>query len=200
MQRLFQSFVSLSLIAVLLAAVVWFFHPNRPQATAQSLKTGTVLSTPRNIMPFALTDGNGKSFTDQNLQNKWSFLFFGYTHCPDICPTTLKLLSQASSALRKIHFPVQVVFITLDPKVDNAIQVGGYAKQFDPRFIGVTGSKQEINKLSNLFGITQVKNGMQIDHTGAVVVINPKGQYFGLFSSPTLKGIVNDFPQMVKLG
>lgn len=198
MQKTARSLFSLVILGSVITAFVWFFQPARTPLNSLTLERATILSSPRTLQPFSLKQGNGKTFTDHNFQGKWSLVFFGYTHCPDICPITMKMLQEAKETYQKNGLNPQVVFVTLDPKADPPEQVGQWTQHFDSNFIGLTGALGQIKNLSAQFGITHVKNGQLIDHTGAVIVINPKGQYYAVFTTPSLKALKEDFVAMVK--
>lgn len=102
--------------------------------------------------PFSLTDQNGKPFTEQNLLGKFSVLYFGFTHCPDICPDELEKLAEALDMIeKKIGYQVQPVFISVDPKRDTPKAVKAYVKEFHPRLIGLTGSEEAVKACSKAY-------------------------------------------------
>jgi protein SCO1 len=163
-----------------------YLHPHK---TLQ-LESATWLNTPRTVVPFVLKDSTGHPFTDQNLLNHWTVLFFGYTHCPDVCPTTLALLSQALKKL-PIAPDTQFVFVSVDPARDNPSSLNAYVHFFNPHFMGATGTDTELAKLTHNLGVVYVKvpnpqapNEYAVDHTGALVVINPRGEYQAVFTPP----------------
>jgi len=198
MQKTAQTILSLVFLGIIVGTMMWFLHPERVTQKKSVYQSVTVLDGPRMLSPFSLTQGNGEPFTDHHLYGKWSLVFFGYTRCPGICPTTLTMLGKAARQFEKQGVSPQVVFISLDPKTDDVKAVHDYATHFNPNFIGVTGELEQIHRLSNQLGITHVKNGKLIDHTGALLVINPDGQYHAVFSAPTLAGLTHDFKTMVK--
>lgn len=154
--------------------------------------SATLFDKPRAISSFELQDHHGASFTKANLQGKWSLLFFGFTNCPNICPTTLGELNHAEQLLSAHHFPIrpQVVFITVDPERDNLKRLAEYVPAFNKDFIGVTGSPAAITKLTKELGVLFMKvtpnadQPYQIDHSGTVMLFNPKAQLVGIFSMP----------------
>ena len=101
---------------------------------------GVVLKPARQIAVPELTKHDGTAFTNAGLNGKWTLMFFGYTHCPDICPTTMNVLAEAKKNSAG-DFP-QVVFVTLDPERDTVDMLGGYVHYFDPEFTGVTGEEK----------------------------------------------------------
>jgi len=174
-------------VAALCAAVAGFWLARELDSSAPQLASGTWLGVPRTLSDIQLTDSDGHPFTTQNLQGKPSLVFFGFTHCPDVCPTTLVKLAQVkkSAALSGM----QVLFITVDPQRDTPQIVGTYAHAFDPSFIGLTGDQAAIDKVTKAFAVAAVKVDLPggdytMDHSAQVFLVNSKAQIVGLFSPP----------------
>jgi protein SCO1/2 len=153
----------------------------------------TVFVDPKPLREFVLTDQNGHAFDLESLKGNWSFLFFGFTHCPDICPSTLASLSQLREQITKgVNGTknTQFVFISVDPKRDTAAVLKQYTGYFDPSIIGITGSELELRNLTGQLGaLFQVepapdKESYQVYHTSALFLINPQGQYAALLTPP----------------
>ena len=153
----------------------------------------TILKDPRGLKPFRLQDHNGTAFDLSQLKGKWSLLFFGYTNCPDICPTTLTTLNQLHGELKKKPEQLkdmQFVFISVDPKRDQVTKLKNYVQFFNKEFRGVTGKKDEIARLAKQVGAhyevldKSGKENYAVNHTAAIFIINKEGQYFGLMSPP----------------
>lgn len=149
--------------------------------------TITVFDDPIPIQNLDLQSNQG-SFTRQDLLGKWSFIFFGYTHCPDVCPTTLTLLQQVNHGLQDYPEKVQMIFITLDPARDTVRKIGEYVAYFNKHFIGLSGGQPEIDKLVKTLGVLYEKelpqkDGYAINHTASVFIVNPKAQVQALLSS-----------------
>ena len=159
-------------------------HPVAPPATAALL-----LHTPKALPDFALVDGDGKPFSNARLAGHWTFLYFGYTHCPDACPTTLAALAQCMHELGADVHP-QVVFVSVDPKRDDAKLLKDYAAYFDPAFLGATGSEDQLQALTQPLGVAYSygpadKSGnYSVDHSVAVFLIDPAGRETAVFSPP----------------
>ncbi len=162
---------------------------------SQQVTTATVLPQPRTLNAFTLTDSTNQPFTNQNLSGHWTFLFFGFTQCGSICPTTMASLKQIYANLQadKQKLP-QVVFISLDPERDTLPIIHQYVTGFDPSFQGATGSQKELTLLTQQLSVlymkvkdpspTAVATDYQIDHSGALLLINPKGALAAVFSMP----------------
>lgn len=149
---------------------------------------GTHLSPPMPAADFTLTSSDGPvSLTD--LRGKTTALFFGYTSCPDVCPTTLLRLSAALQELGEASEDVRVVFVSVDPERDTPERAGAYAEAVDPSFLGVTGTEQQIADVAAQYGIYYAKaegseaTGYLVDHTGTIVVLNEDGRAELLWSS-----------------
>jgi len=170
----------------------------------------TVLSPPREITEFSLVDQSGQPFTLERLRGKWSFVFFGYTHCPDVCPTTLSALARVDELLRAQpggHAGVQTVFISVDPQRDTPQKLAQYVPYFNREFIGVTGRQDQIDRLARALGIVHLRTqedasgGYLVDHTASVLLINPEGKLRALFGVPhDPKLIAEDFAKIRKAG
>jgi protein SCO1/2 len=144
---------------------------------------------PRIIKPFDLVDDAGEPFTLEGLQDKWSLLFFGYTYCPDICPTTMADLKKFKGMLADTPWAAdtQIILVSVDPARDTPAQLAEYVHYFDPQFRGVTGEFMALQKFaSNLnaaFAKTLSKDGESylVDHTPNIALVNPYGHYHGFF-------------------
>jgi protein SCO1/2 len=136
--------------------------------------------------PFALTNGAGQAVTDKTYLGRWKLVYFGYTHCPDACPTTL---SDIAAALDKLPAAgrenLSVLFITVDPARDTAKVIGDYAKAFGPEFIGLTGTQAELAPVEQSFRVYAQKHQLKggdyaMDHSSIIYVMAPDGHFVGL--------------------
>src|SRR5262249_48329526 len=142
-------------IAALSAALAGFWLARELDSSAPQLASGTWLVRPRAVTEFHLIDSQGRPFTAHELEGKPSLVFFGFTHCPDVCPTTLAKLKQVKKAAA---IPgLQVLFVTVDPQRDTPEAVGVYAHAFDPDFIGLTGDPKSIEKMTAAFGVAAIR-------------------------------------------
>jgi protein SCO1/2 len=150
---------------------------------------GTVLNPPRALADFSLTDHRGNIFDRNSLQGDWTLMFFGYTHCPDICPTTLQTLAQARRIAGADHAP-RIVFVSVDPERDSAEKLATYIAYFDPSLIGVSGERARLDTFTRDLGILHMKGepkadgGYLVDHSASIFLFNPKGELRALFSAP----------------
>lgn len=130
--------------------------------------------------PFTLTDANGDLFSNTSLTGRPYAIFFGFTHCPDVCPTTLARLVRLREELGTDSF--DIVFVTVDPERDGPEEVGKYAELFDTPIIGLTGSVAEIEQMKGQFGVYAAKSSDEdenynVDHTASVFLMDREGRF-----------------------
>ncbi len=140
--------------------------------------------------PFTLTDPDGLRRSDSEFRGRLMIVYFGYTFCPDVCPTDLMAITQALDALGPAAKAIQPVFITLDPERDDKV-MAEYLRAFHPSFVGLTGTPEEIRKVANAFKafyakIRDEKTGeYSIDHSGVIYLIGRDGRYLGFMPPQT---------------
>lgn len=145
---------------------------------------------PRELTDFTLTDAKGQTFTKQQLKGRWTLAFTGYTFCPDICPTTLAELAQAYPNIEAItsEYPIQIVFISVDPGRDDQNRLNEYINFFNPAFKAATGEHAQlfplVRSMGMMYAIAESTDNPNylVDHSAAVVLINPKAQVIGRFA------------------
>jgi protein SCO1/2 len=174
-------------VAALGAALAGFWLARELDSSGPALASGTWLPHPKPVADFHLVDNLGRPFSLRDLQGKPTLVFFGFTHCPDVCPTTLAKLAQLKkqSGLGGLR----VVFVTVDPERDTPSLVSQYVHAFAPDFIGLTGDTRTINRLAAEFGVAVNKvelpgGGYTMDHSAVVFLLNDRGQIAGLFTPP----------------
>jgi len=149
-----------------------------------------LLQTPRKFSEFELTDHRGQPFGSAELVGKWSLLFFGFTHCPDICPTTMAAAAKMYEGLEsEEREQLQIVLVSLDPERDTAEKLSQYVPYFNSDFVGATGNQYVLMKLAAelnvAFSKVELENGdYTIDHGANMDLINPYGHYHGFFKPP----------------
>jgi protein SCO1 len=136
---------------------------------------------------FALSTADGARVTERTFHGKWLLVYFGYTHCPDVCPTTLSSMALALQGLGPLADKVQPLFITVDPARDKPAMLAEYVKDFDPRFIGLTGDAREIAAAAREFhvyyAVRQLGNDEYvIDHSSYIYVLDPDGKFVRLLT------------------
>ncbi len=194
------------LIAILLATAIaaGLFLAVRLSEPPE-LTTALVLPEPTPLPDFALIDQHGNAVTRDRFRGHWNLVFFGFTHCPDICPTTMQTLSIARSDLAAAgQDPLpRIVLVSVDPERDSPEVIGQYVDYFGDDNLGVTGDLEEIRKLTSALGIYFEKqpgdvDSYNVDHSTVVLVVNPEGGFHGLFSGPHLsRNFVHDVPIII---
>lgn len=192
-----QSFFIILIISIALSIGIWREHKNKGNATNQVessstlvLSAGTALPVPQRLPKFELEDMNGNPFTQESFQQHWSFVFFGYSACPHICPVSLANLHQLSQRLNGLP-AVQFLFITIDPLNDTKDRLKQYLQQpqFGGKtFTGITGEKDMILTLAQKMGVhisTEAKDLDNLEHSGALFLVNPQGRLAAVFSNST---------------
>lgn len=137
--------------------------------------------------PFTLTGSDGKTFSSTALAGKPHAIFFGFTHCPDVCPTTLARMVRLRQQLGAGDRPFEILFVTVDPERDGPAEVGKYAELFNSPVTGLTGSVAQIDQVKKQFGIFSQKvpdssGGYSVDHTATVLLFDRKGDFSGTIS------------------
>jgi protein SCO1/2 len=175
---------------------VWLaatYRENGSRAILLPDQVMTLLPDPKPLTAFALTDHEYRVFDLSRLKGKWSFLFFGYTHCPDVCPMTLATLARAHENIVKSKVDakdVQFVFVSVDPNRDTAGKLRQYLTYFDASFLGVTGDDAQLGMLASQFGaayqvaVTPRAENYPVYHTAAVFLVDPRARYHAVFAPP----------------
>lgn len=178
-------------ILVIVAGFVNRIGQPRVMSAADMQSNGAfLLQTPRDMGDFALLDHHGEPFVPARLENQWSLLFFGFTYCPDICPTTMAFLDQFVKSLEGTEAEdTQVVMVSVDPARDTVKQLASYVPFFNPNFIGVTGEFLDIHRFATSLNTPFRKlpgqdDNYLVDHSANVVLINPRGDYHAFFKAP----------------
>lgn len=135
--------------------------------------------------PFRLVDQHGRPRSDRDFRGRWMLVYFGYTYCPDVCPTTLQEITDALRDLGARGGEVVPVFITLDPERDRPATLRKYLAAFSPRFVGLTGSAQQIGSVARAYHVYYAKHplpggGYSVDHASTIYLMSPDGGFAGL--------------------
>jgi protein SCO1/2 len=168
--------VGLAVALVLAASFVVLFKPDRAGAPAASLIGG----------PFKLTAGDGRAVTDADMKGEPFLVFFGYTHCPDVCPATLAEISDVLSKMP--GKPVKALFITVDPERDSPAVMKDYVSNFDPRILGLTGDRAAIDQVEKAYRVYARKapqaggDDYTMDHSAIVYLMDSQGRFVEAFN------------------
>ena len=153
--------------------------------------------------PFSLIDQNGNRRTDADFRGRWILVYFGYTNCPDVCPTTLALMTEALKRLGAAAGEIAPIFITLDPAHDRPKILKLYLGSFDPHFIGLTGSDSDIAKVAKEYHVYSAKRALSggsyaIDHSGVICLMGPDGKFAAVYDdSQTPDAIAADLRKRI---
>lgn len=197
----------ISIITVALSIGIWRDNQDHPgkvkQFTAQPLRSGTKINQTQKIPPFHLIDMHNRPFEKEALLKRWSFLFFGYTQCPHICPATLGILHQISQRLRGLP-DVQFIFVSIDPEQDTPehLKTFLHSKFSGTPFIGVSGERENITRFAQAFGAhlqPNLQNTVEhLEHSGTIFLISPEGKLNALFTThDNVQTIIQDFKEIV---
>lgn len=172
---------------------------------------GTLITPGRKISVPELIKDDGQILTQADITDDWHLLFFGYTHCPDICPTTMGVATQAKKLAESSNKPFpQVIFVSVDPERDTPDMIGDYVRYFDKDFIAVTGDKAMIKALTLQMSVVYMQmpvtddnpdSGYLIDHSSALLLLNPEGKLVAFLNPPHDPAtIVKDVQTVINLG
>ena len=204
-----KSTVLLCLVFIGIVLVMFVISVLRvPQLSVEEMRSKGVflLPTPRDIAAFKLTDHMGKTFDRSSINGRWSFVFFGFVSCPDVCPTSMSVLGTVDRQLQasnpELAEQFQGILVSVDPERDSTEKLAKYATAFSPRFLGVTGPREDLVRLTTQVNVAFAKvpltepappgsasadvaaDAYTVDHTGNIVIINPRGHYHGFIKLP----------------
>jgi protein SCO1 len=179
--------IALALLMLGIAAFVWF------GTTARANIGG----------PFTLQNGDGQTVTNKTFQGKYMLVYFGYTYCPDVCPTTLQSIASAMDRLGPKADKVVPIFITVDPWRDKPAVVKRYAAAFSPRVVGLTGSPQEISRVEQEYHVYAEKraagNGeYSMDHSSVIYLMGPDGRFIAPIAEGSPDSMATDIGRLAR--
>ncbi len=188
-----KTFILISgvLIVLLVALFATISQKQLPEIPEQL--GNAVINKPKPLQPFTLVDHNGVEFTQDRLKGKWTFLFFGYTHCPDICPNTLGTLKALAKRLDtgpKDGTSIQYLLASVDPARDTPAHLKAYLEYFGPEFLGITGEKTQIDILAKQLGAIYLIDGDTesesyiVNHSATISLLDPHGRHFANLIPP----------------
>lgn len=195
----------MAFIIVSATAMGFYISLKQSQQSQQSNPgiPGLFWPQPKQINDFLTLDQTGAPFDLSNMQGKWSFLFFGYTHCPDICPITMAVMADIYDVLEQENNNIQTVFVSVDPERDTTDKLSQYVNYFNTDFIGLGGTLDMIDSLTRQIGVPYFHNkeeGVEnylVDHSASIFLIDPKGRMVARFSAPHQKApIIEKFTKI----
>ena len=171
-------------------------------STPAEPRSAFIVPIPGELPEFSLLDQTGAVVNANTFRGQWDLLFFGFTNCPDICPTTLQILANAKRELVEAGLKTlpRIVLVSVDPERDTPLLLGQYVDYFGDGILAVTGSLEETTKLTAALGIYFEKiptedGSYGVNHSAAVLVLNPNGEFSALFSAPhVVANYVYDLP------
>lgn len=176
----------MSTSGIILAVLVMYYlqPPDVPE-----IETGTLLEQPFMLPQFDLVDHHGEALTRSDLTGQWSLLFTGFTSCPDVCPATISILKQLDDLLSTDETEIRMILLSVDPERDTPEVLTQYIDLFNAPVTGITGSMGGVEAFCNEIGMSfihiPVTNGRYtIEHSGAIVLIDPRGRISGYFRPP----------------
>jgi len=198
-----------SAIGILLAIIIGVLvgsYLTASDVPAPALREAGIIVLPssRELPALHLASTLGARQDTQALIGKWSLVFFGYTFCPDICPTTLAELRQLKKLLpAEAHENMQIMMVSVDPNRDSTEQLKLYLEYFDPEFVGLTGKLADIQTLSNALSIPFIPGDTSqprytVDHSGNLAIISPDGRQYGFIRAPLdVKKLAEQLPNIM---
>lgn len=191
----------LGLLIFIAISVGGFVHKvNQPRVLTPSelnINRAYLFEKPRMLPAFELTDHLGEPFTPASLEGQWTLIFFGFTYCPDVCPTTMAQLAKFMQSLEGLPEAddTRVIMVSVDPARDSVEKLAAYVPYFNPDFVGVTGEFLDIHRFATSLNTPFRKVPGQgddylVDHSANVVLINPRGDFHAFFKGPL------DLPKM----
>ena len=183
--------VVVAVIALVAGALMsWYMHHREPVKLEDGIWFG---EQARSLPEFQLSDHRAAKLDRARLSGHWNLMFFGYTHCPDICPIALQTLKQMYEAIddADVREALRIYFVSVDPDRDTPAHLADYVGYFHPEFVGATAPIDSLRQLTGALGIahqlrkqSESDTSYLVDHSGAIVLINPQAEYAGLFSAP----------------
>ena len=164
---------------------------------------GLFWPNPKQIRNFETLDQQGNPFGLAQMNGKWSFVFFGYTNCPDICPVTMSVMADAYNQLIHDNKNLQIIFVTVDPERDTTNKLAQYVDYYNENFIGLGGNIEMVNSLTKQIGVAYYYNREEqpgnylVDHSASIFIIDPKVRMVAKLSPPHQSGkIVQQFTKI----
>lgn len=194
-------------LCLLGAGGFWLIQPWAVLGSAQLAQAGIILLPQARALPdAALGTADGQPFGADFFKGRWTLVLFGYTFCPDICPTTLSELRRIRAALpAEVRDRLGVTMVSVDPQRDSPERMQQYVTYFDPTFIGMTGEMEEIQKASAAMGLPFIpgdtsKQNYTVDHSGHLGLIDPQGRQVGYARGPLREAqLIEQLPALLRL-
>jgi len=193
-----SSMIGIALVVGLFAAAAGilfgtdvFNGERRPDPAA--MKAATLLTEPKPLAAFELVDQDARPYGQDRLLGRWTFVSFGYTSCPDVCPTTMATFDALEQRLSEGQDdpPADFLFVSVDPERDSPERLSQYVRYFNPRFLGATGTHEQLRGLTGQLGVLYARVEEQdtamsylVDHSAAILLLDPDARLAAIFSVP----------------
>ncbi len=197
MKRHASGSARLRLVAILAASLaaavgLWLGARWSSDGTAghpQVLQNALLFPAPREVPAFSLDGGDGLPLTGESLRGRWSLVFVGFTHCPDICPTTLSLLAEVEKKATGLAPGLRIVFVSVDPERDSAARAAEYAHYFSPGALAATADHARLQPFARSLGMVYMQTplesgGYTVDHSAGIAILDPEARWVGVFRPP----------------
>ena len=184
--------LGLLLLGMFLGGIVGTSYFLTNQLESDSIESGRKLQQSRPIRNFNLVDQDNKPFTKEDLLGKWTMITFGFTNCPDVCPTAMASYRDELKLLEDTMSRLQFVFVTVDPERDSPEVLKNYLSYFHPSIIGLSGKLASIKSFAAMFSVHFQKQGdgeaYNMAHSPQFFLVNPKGEWTAMYSPPVGRG------------
>lgn len=208
-----RAVLAAAFLAVAAASLVLGIWLSQRHSTADAVATvppgleATYLPQGKPLRSFDLVDHDEQPFTQDRLQNRWTFLFFGFTNCPDVCPMALQVMRGVTEQVKGQAPVPQVVFVSVDPERDPPATLKAYVRHFDPEFLGVTGKIDQIDALTRHVGVLYgyedpdpETGDYTVNHSAQILLIDPQARLRAVFSTPhDVNAMARDFLKIRQL-
>lgn len=191
-KKFIPAVILIAIVALFIGGYANYQKQQKELNYAQQLQTATVLPHTRDIAEFSLHDNKRQLFSNKDLLGHWSMVFFGFTNCGYVCPTTMAALKNMTVILQQKNIKApQVILVSIDPKRDTIKKLNTYVTAYNSDFIGLTGTHKKINALAKDLNVLYLEvqpkaneENYDIDHSGAILLVNPQGKIAAIFSMP----------------
>lgn len=191
-----KAFVIIMVGLIVVMGLTWYsLYSARQEAEIPGELMGVLWPEPRILPDFQMTDSRGREFGLAQLRGQWTLMFFGYTSCPDICPTTMLTLHEVTEAVAASgREKPAVVLVSVDPERDDAQSLGEYVSYFDGDFLGVRGTDTELQGLTSQIGVMYAPDAADdngnydVAHSASIFLVDPEARIHGTFSPPHQPG------------
>jgi len=200
-----RAFVIILVMLMVVMGLTWYslFSARQEMSTAGELM-GTLWPEPRTLSDFRMIETRGGEFAPAALRDQWTLVFFGYTSCPDICPTTMLTLNRVTIAVQAAGGKKpSVVLVSVDPDRDDLQSLGEYVSYFDEEFLGVRGADSELQALTAQIGVMYApgipdENGnYEVAHSATIFLVDPEARIHAAFSPPHQPGDIAEKLELI---